>query len=104
MLDAGSGGSVVPRFPEGGGGDLIGWSARTAKHARRTVPGLSPHHPRVRLMEPPKTPEEQAELERAIVDMLEGRESTPRCSALQEFFARIGCALPPSAPPRERDD
>lgn len=44
-------------------------------------------------MEPPKTPQEQAELERAIADMLEGREPQPRWTGMTDLFARMGCVL-----------
>jgi hypothetical protein len=47
-------------------------------------------------MEPPKTPEELAELERAIADMLEGREHRPQWTGLADLFARMGCALRPA--------
>jgi hypothetical protein len=40
-------------------------------------------------MEPPKTPEEQAELERAIADMLQGREPTPSALAFSQFMVRV---------------
>lgn len=48
-------------------------------------------------MEPPQTPEEQALLEQAIADMLEGREAAPHWSGTTEFFARMGCVLRPTA-------
>lgn len=44
-------------------------------------------------MEPPQTPEEQALLEQAIADMLEGREAAPHWVGTTAFFARMGCVL-----------
>lgn len=56
-------------------------------------------------MEPPKTPEEQAELEQAIADMLEGRESAPRGVSVTEFFAPVSRLLRPAvAPPEPKND
>ena len=49
-------------------------------------------------MEPPKTPEEQAELERAIADMLEGGESSPpQGISVTELFGPVGRVLLRSA-------
>ena len=40
-------------------------------------------------LEPPRTPEEQAQLERAVADMLEGREPPSRWINLSKFFGRV---------------
>ena len=56
-------------------------------------------------MEPPKTPEELAELEQAIADMLEGRESAPRGVSVTEFFGPVSRLLRPVvAPPEPKND
>ena len=51
------------------------FGARGANGSRRRTNGFSTSlaDPKVMTMEPPKTPQEHAELERAIADMLEGR-------------------------------
>jgi len=57
------------------------------------------------IMEPPKTPEEQAELEQAIADMLEARESAPRGVSVTEFFGPVARLLRPAvAPPAPEND
>ena len=55
-------------------------------------------------MEPPKTPEEQAELEQAIADMLEARESAPRGVSVTEFFGPVARLLRPAAAPPEPEN
>ena len=56
-------------------------------------------------MEPPTTPEEQAELEQAIADLLEGRESPARGVSVTEFFGPVSRLLRPVvAPPEPKND